>query len=129
MDSNNTMRTPLSKVRGLGSAKSGTGHFWHQRVTAIANVPLSIAFLWIVISLQGKSREAVLHSLSQPLVSILMLLFLGSGLFHMHIGMQVIIEDYVHGGTKIMALLANTFFSVLIGVMCAFALLKISFGI
>ena len=129
MDSNNTMRTPLSKVRGLGSAKSGTAHFWHQRVTAIANVPLSIAFLWIVISLQGKSREAVLHSLSQPLVSILMLLFLGSGLFHMHIGMQVIIEDYVHGGTKIMALLANTFFSVLIGVMCAFALLKISFGI
>jgi succinate dehydrogenase / fumarate reductase membrane anchor subunit len=129
MDSNNTMRTPLSKVRGLGSAKSGTGHFWHQRVTAIANVPLSIAFLWIVISLQGKSRDAVLHTLSQPLVSVLMLLFLGSGLFHMHIGMQVIIEDYLHGGAKIVALLANTFFSLVIGVMCAFALLKIGFGL
>ncbi|MBY0613332.1 MAG: succinate dehydrogenase, hydrophobic membrane anchor protein [Beijerinckiaceae bacterium] len=123
------MRTEMSRVKGLGAAKSGTEHFWQHRITAIANIPLAIAFIAIVISLQGKSREAVLHTLSQPLVAILMLLFVCSGLFHMRLGMQVIIEDYVHGeATKIAALIANTFFAILVGVMCVYALLRIGFG-
>ena len=124
-----TMRTEMSKVKGLGAAHSGTGHFWHQRLTALANVPLAITFVGLILVLQGKDREAVLHTLGQPLIAILMLLFVGSGLIHMRIGMQVIIEDYVHGeASKILALLANTFFAILVGVMCVFAILKIAFG-
>jgi succinate dehydrogenase / fumarate reductase membrane anchor subunit len=128
--SKSAMRTPMSRVRGLGSAKSGTEHFWHQRLTAIALIPLSLAFLVIVISLLGRSHAATLATLRSPLVALLMLLFVGAGIYHMKLGMQVIIEDYVHGeGAKIAALIANTFFAVAMGLACAFALLKISFGV
>lgn len=129
MHSNSSMRTPLGRVRGLGSAKSGTGHFWLQRVTAVANVILTLVFLGVVISLVGKPYPAAMAVLSQPLVAILMLLFTVSGVVHMRLGMQVIIEDYVHGeGLKIAAVMANTFFAIAIGAACVFALLKLSFG-
>lgn len=129
MHSNSSMRTPLGRVRGLGSAKSGTGHFWLQRVTAVANVVLTIVFLGVVISLVGKPYQAAVAVLSHPLVAILMLLFTVSGVVHMRLGMQVIIEDYVHGeGLKIAAVMANTFFAIAIGAACVFALLKLSFG-
>lgn len=129
MHSNSSMRTPLGRVRGLGSAKSGTGHFWLQRVTAVANVVLTIIFLGVVISLVGRPYQAALAVLSHPLVAILMLLFTVSGVVHMRLGMQVIIEDYVHGeGLKIAAVMANTFFAIAIGAACVFALLKLSFG-
>ena len=90
------MRTPLARVRGLGSAKSGTEHFWHQRLTALANVPLTIAFIVILVSLLGRNHAAVVQILGSPLVAILMLLFIGTITYHMKLGMQVIIEDYVH---------------------------------
>jgi succinate dehydrogenase / fumarate reductase membrane anchor subunit len=129
MLSNSSMRTPLARVRGLGSAKSGTGHFWLQRVTAVANVILTIIFLGVVISLVGKPYAAAVATLSHPLVAILMLLFIVSGAVHMRLGMQVIIEDYIHGeGAKIAAVMANTFFAIAIGAACVFALLKLSFG-
>jgi succinate dehydrogenase / fumarate reductase, membrane anchor subunit len=129
MHSNSSMRTPLGRVRGLGSAKSGTGHFWLQRVTAVANVILTVVFLGVVISLVGKPYQAAVAVLSHPLVAILMLLFTVSGVVHMRLGMQVIIEDYVHGeGLKIAAVMANTFFAIAIGAACVFALLKLSFG-
>ena len=129
MHSNSSMRTPLGRVRGLGSAKSGTGHFWLQRVTAVANVVLTVVFLGVVISLVGKPYPAAVAVLSHPLVAILMLLFTVSGVVHMRLGMQVIIEDYVHGeGLKIAAVMANTFFAIAIGAACVFALLKLSFG-
>ena len=129
MHSNSSMRTPLGRVRGLGSAKSGTGHFWLQRVTAVANVILTVVFLGVVISLVGKPYQAAVAVLSHPLVAILMLLFTVSGVVHMRLGMQVIIEDYVHGeGLKIAAVMANTFFAIAIGAACVFALLKRSFG-
>ncbi len=129
MQSNSSMRTPLGRVRGLGSAKSGTGHFWLQRVTAVANVVLTVIFLGIVISLFGKPYPAAMATLSHPLVAILMLLFVVSGAVHMRIGMQVIIEDYIHGeGLKIAAVMANTFFAIAIGAACVFAVLKLSFG-
>ncbi len=83
--------------RGLGSAKSGTGHFWRQRVTAVANVPLTIAFVVILVSLFGRNQAAAQQILGTPLVAIIMLLFIGSITYHMRLGMQVIIEDYVHG--------------------------------
>jgi succinate dehydrogenase / fumarate reductase membrane anchor subunit len=129
MSSHSSLRTPLSRVRGLGSAKSGTGHFWLQRLTAVANVILAIAFIAVVISLAGRSYPEALALLGRPVVAILMLLFVISGAVHMRLGMQVVIEDYVHSeGLKFLAVMANTFFAIAIGAASAFSLLKISFG-
>jgi len=123
-------RTPLGRVRALGSAKSGTGHFWHQRLTAIANVPLVIAFVLILVSLLGRSHAAVVQILGSPLVAIVMLLFIGSITYHMKLGMQVIIEDYVHDEKwKFAAVIANIFFAVAVGLAAAYAILKLSFGV
>jgi len=124
------MRTPLSRVRGLGSAKSGTEHFWRQRLTAVANIPLTIGFVLIVMALLGRNHAAVMQILGSPLITIIMLLFIASVTYHMRLGMQVIIEDYVHDEIwKLVLLMANTFFTIAIGVVCAFALMKISFGV
>jgi succinate dehydrogenase / fumarate reductase membrane anchor subunit len=124
------MRTPLGQVRGLGSAKAGTEHFWIQRLTAVANLPLTLIFVGVVIALAGSSHAGAIATLGNPWIAILMLLFVLSAAVHMRIGMQVIIEDYVHGELwKLAALMANTFFTVVIGLAAAFALLKISFGV
>ena len=123
-------RTPLARVRALGSAKSGTGHFWHQRLTAIANVPLVIAFVLILVSLLGRSHAAVVQILGSPLVAIVMLLFIGSITYHMKLGMQVIIEDYVHDEKwKFAAVIANVFFAVAVGLAAVYAILKLSSGV
>ena len=129
MLSNSSLRTPLARVRGLGSAKSGTGHFWLQRVTAVANLILTVIFTGIIVALVGNPYSAAIALLSHPLVAILMLLFIVSGCIHMRIGMQVVIEDYIHGeGLKIAAVMANTFFAIAVGASCVFAVLKLSFG-
>ncbi len=124
------MSTPLKHVRGLGPAKSGTGHFWRQRLTAVANVPLTIAFVLIVVALLGRNHAAVMQILGSPLIAIIMLLFIGSVTTHMRIGMQVIIEDYVHDeGRKLILLMANTFFTVAVGLAAGFAILMLSFKV
>jgi succinate dehydrogenase / fumarate reductase membrane anchor subunit len=123
-------RTPLARVRGLGSAKTGTAHFWHQRLTAVANVPLTIAFVLIVVALLGGNHAAAQQTLGSPLVAIIMLLFIGSITYHMRIGMQVIIEDYVHEETaKLALIMLNTFFAVAVALASAFAIFKLSFGV
>ena len=124
------MRTAMRRVRGLGAAHSGTGYFWHQRVTSVALLFLTVAFVVILLSLLGRNHAAVVQILGSPLVAIMMLLFIGAGIYHMWIGMQEIVIDYVHEDKlKLLTLMANTFFCVVIGIACVYALLKLSFGV
>jgi len=104
------IRTALGRVRGLGAAHSGTGHFWHQRVTSVAGIPLTIAFIAIIIGLLGRSHATVIQVLGSPLVAVIMLLFIVNVAYHMWIGMQEIILDYVHDDLfKLVSRMANTF--------------------
>ena len=124
------MRTPLGRVLVRGAAKSGTEHFWHQRLTAVANVPLTIAAIAILITLVGRNQAAVAQILGSPTVAIIMLLFVVSITIHMRLGMAVIIEDYVHDdSTKLTLLIANTFFSIAVGLASVYGILKLSFGL
>ncbi len=124
------MSTPLARVRGLGAAKSGTEHFWRQRLTAVANVPLTIAFVLILVSLLGRNHAAAAQILGSPLVAIIMLLFILSITAHMRIGMQVVIEDYVHDEpARLILLMLNTFFSLAVALASAYGILKLSFGV
>jgi len=125
-----SIRTPIGRVRGRGAARSGTSHFWHQRVTAVANVFLVTAFVVILVSLLGRSHAAVIQILASPFVAIVMLLMIGSVTYHMKLGMQVVIEDYVHDEKwKFLAIVGNMFFAIAIAAACVYSLLKISFGV
>ena len=117
MSSTPNMRTPLGRVRGLGSAHSGTGHFWQQRVTAVANVPLTIAFVVIVVSLLGRNHAAVVQILGSPLVAIVhAAVHRARSPITCGSACRSIIEDYVHDETaKLALLMANTFFAVAVG--------------
>ena len=123
------LRTPLAKVRGLGSANEGTDHFYKQRLTALANIPLTIFLVWLVARYAGADHATVKAAIQQPMIAIPLLLLVLSGVYHMRIGMQVIIEDYVHSeGSKVLLLALNTFFAIAVALTCAFAVLKLSFG-
>jgi succinate dehydrogenase membrane anchor subunit len=124
------MRTPMRSVRGSGAAHSGTGMFWHQRITSVAGIPLTVALVVIVIALLGRSHAAVVQILGSPIVAIIMLLFIVNMTYHMWVGMQEIIVDYVHGEKfKFASLLANTFFCFAVAFASCFAILKLSFGV
>ena len=124
-----SMRTPLKNAEGLGSAKSGTEHFWQQRVTAIANVPLILFLLWFIISHLGAARGDVVASLHNPFNAIFLGLAFVAILWHMRLGLQMVIEDYVHGpAARLACLLFNSFFTAALGMAAFYAILKMSFG-
>jgi succinate dehydrogenase / fumarate reductase, membrane anchor subunit len=123
-----SLRTDLSRVRHFGSARSGTSHMWYMRATTVALLPLTIAFVWLLLTLVGQDYNGVRAILGSPFASILMLVFVLVGLYHMQLGMQTIVEDYVHDdGIKAYCLIANLFFAFCTGVACIYAVLKLSF--
>jgi succinate dehydrogenase / fumarate reductase, membrane anchor subunit len=123
------MRTPLKRVRYLGSAVEGADHFWKQRLTAVANLVLVPFLVGLLVTLVGADHATVRQTLSQPIVAILLLLLVLSEVTHMRLGMQVIIEDYVVSeGRKVALLMLNTFFALGVGLTSLFAILKLSLG-
>jgi succinate dehydrogenase / fumarate reductase, membrane anchor subunit len=124
-----SQRTPLARVRGLGSAREGTEHFWKQRLTAVSNLILVCFLIWLLVKLAGADYMTVKRTLARPQNAIPLLLLVLSGVIHMRLGMQTIIEDYVHSeGRKVLALMLNSFFTILVGLTSVFAVLKLSFG-
>lgn len=123
------MRTPLKKVRGLGSAKDGTSHFWHQRVTGIANLFVIVFLLWFILCHLGATRTDLVASFHNPVIAALFALSFFTILWHMKLGLQVVIEDYVHGKVAtIVALIANSFYAALLGAAALYAIIKLSIG-
>lgn len=123
------IRTPLARARGLGSAKEGTDHFWRQRVTGVANLFLVIFAVFLMLKLVGASYQNARAILSSPLVTLPLGMLILSGVIHMRLGMQTVIEDYIHSeGLKIVLLMLNTFFAIAVGATCILAVLKLAFG-
>jgi succinate dehydrogenase membrane anchor subunit len=124
-----SLKTPLRKIEGLGSAKAGTLHFWQQRMTAVAIVPLSIWFVSAALAYVGAGQGEVAAFFAQPVNAVLMMLFIGAALYHMSLGLQIVIEDYFHQeGLKITLLLLNRFAAWAIGAAAALALVKMALG-
>ena len=122
------MATPLKRVRGLGTAHHGTETFWRQRLTAVANVPLVIFLILAIVTHIGASYANVHAFLARPLVALAFAALILSAAIHMRIGLKEIIEDYVHGGARVVAILLATFFAVGVGLASILAIAKISLG-
>lgn len=124
-----SMRTPFSRVTHLGTTHEGTGHFFAQRLTALANIPLTLFLIGLIVSLMGKDHATVAAAFANPIVSGLMILTILSVCWHMKLGMQVIIEDYVHHeGLKLLAVIGNIFFALTVAGIAVASVLKLSFG-
>ena len=121
-------RTPLRRVRGLG-AGGGTEHFWRQRLTALSNAVLITVFVILLLTLMNDSYGEVRAAFANPFVGILMALMVVSATIHMKLGMQIVIEDYIHGAAKLPLLILNIFFAIAVAAACLFAIVKMSFGV
>ncbi|ULQ46586.1 succinate dehydrogenase, hydrophobic membrane anchor protein [Flagellatimonas centrodinii] len=120
-----SLRSPLSRARGLGSAKEGVHHFWVQRVSAVALVPLALWFVFSVARFAGNDFAVVRHWVSDPSVAVTLILFLAVTLYHSALGIQVVIEDYIHRG-RIVALMLSKFLHVIVAAASIFAVLKVA---
>ena len=125
-----SMRTPLGRVRNLGAAHSGTSDFWRQRITGVAMTLLMIPVIVIVMMLLGRNQAGAAQILGSPLVALLLIMFIVASVWHMKIGMQVVIEDYVHNEKlKLASIMANNFFSAAVALASVYAILKLSSGV
>ncbi|KYK46925.1 MULTISPECIES: succinate dehydrogenase, hydrophobic membrane anchor protein [Bradyrhizobium] len=125
-----SMRTPLGRVRNLGAAHSGTSDFWRQRITGVAMTLLMIPVLVIVMMLLGRNQAGAAQILGSLPIAVILLLFIFASAWHMKIGMQVVIEDYVHNEKlKLTAIMLNNFFSIAVALASTYAILKLSSGV
>ncbi|NJM29899.1 MAG: succinate dehydrogenase, hydrophobic membrane anchor protein [Rhizobiales bacterium] len=123
------MKTPLKLVRGSGASKTGTDHFWQQRATAVANLPLMLFMVGFVVAHLGASRAEVVASVKHPIVAILLIMGLASAFWHMRLGLQVVIEDYLHSHLRKFAALAlNIAFATAMFAVAAYSILKMGFA-
>ncbi len=123
------LRTPLARARGLGSAREGVKHWWAQRLTAIALIPLVVWFAISLVMLSGADYDIARAWIGSPLVMVLLILTIVIGLHHGQLGLQVVIEDYVHGdGWKLALIVAVRFVAVIFGLAATVAILRIGFG-
>jgi succinate dehydrogenase / fumarate reductase membrane anchor subunit len=123
------LRTPLARARGLGSARDGLHHWWAQRLTAVALIPLVVWFAISLVMLSGADYEAVRAWIGSPLAMVLLILTIVIGLHHGQLGMQVVIEDYIHSeGLKLTLIIAIRFVAVVFGLAATVAILRIGFG-
>jgi succinate dehydrogenase / fumarate reductase, membrane anchor subunit len=125
-----SMRTPLGRVRNLGASHSGTGDFWRQRLTAVAMVLLIIPVLVIVMMLLGRNQAGATQILGSLPIAVILILFIIASTWHMKIGMQVVIEDYIHNEKlKLASIMANNFFSFAVALASIYAIFKLSSGV
>ena len=125
-----SMRTPLGRVRNLGASHSGTGDFWRQRITAVGLTLLIIPVIVIVLMLIGSNQAGAKLILGSLPIAIILLLFIIASAWHMKIGMQVVIEDYIHSEkVKLACVMANNFFSFAVALASIYAILKLSSGV
>ena len=125
-----SMRTPLGRVRNLGASHSGTTDFWRQRLTAVAMTLLILPVVVVVMMLLGRNQVGAAQILGSLPIAIILLLFIVASAWHMKIGMQVVIEDYVHSEKlKIAAIMANNFFAMAVALASIYAILKLSSGV
>ncbi len=130
MSGPSSMRTPLARVRSLGSSHSGTRDFWRQRLTAVAMLRLIVPVVVIVLMLLGRNQAGAKQILGSLPIAIILILFIIASAWHMKIGMQVVIEDYVHGEkTKLACVIANNFFSFAVALASIYAIFKLSSGV
>ena len=126
---NGDLRTPLARARGLGSARYGVHHWWAQRLTAIALIPLVVWFAISLVMMSGADYGAVRTWIGSPVVMVLLILTIAVGLHHGQLGLQVVIEDYVHGdGSKLALIVAVRFIAIFFGLAAIVAILRIGFG-
>jgi succinate dehydrogenase / fumarate reductase, membrane anchor subunit len=122
-----SLQSPLTKARGLGSAKEGVSHWWAQRVSAIALAPLSVFFVWLVWHCLGMDYQGVRSTLGQPLIAVLLISFMSALYYHGQLGLQVIVEDYVHHrASEVILLILIRFASFLFAIASVLALLRIA---
>ena len=129
-EKSSSMRTPLARVRNLGSSHSGTSDFWRQRLTAVAMTVLIVPVIVVVLMLIGSNQAGANQIFSSVPIAIIMLLFIVASAWHMKIGMQVVIEDYVQNEKiKLASVIANNFFCIAVALASIYAILKMSSGV
>lgn len=124
-----SIKTPLNRVRGLGAAREGVGHFWHQRVTSVALFPLVLWFLYSICGHIGADYTATIEWMKKPTTAVPLLLLVLAGFYHMKLGLQTVIEDYIHKeSTRLLLLMLNNFWAVGVGILCLYSVFSISVG-